>query len=116
MNYRVRKQLGFEAPPFDQNNHVPHVGGCREWCKIHWYYDFAAQDRLPYPTRVYWPLPSTDNKKQWGNTLVHVGPPGYYPKRPTQIQMTNMAAYCPHTQGDLTCGTCLRHTFHPLEI
>lgn len=49
----------------------------------------------------------------WHHVTVFVGPPGYCPKKPTLEQMTNMSMYCPHTQGQLTCNTCLRHTFHP---
>lgn len=85
---------------------------CDRYCKVHYYWDFASDRHEPLPT-TYNILTSSFG---WLNAPVFVGPPGYYPRKPTQAQMTNMEAYCPHTQGGLACGYCLHHTFHPYEV
>src|SRR4051812_9763921 len=82
------------------------------FCRTHFYYDFDAGYHLPFPNE--WSYLSS--LRGWMNVTVYCGPGAWFPKKPTQEQMTNMVAYCPHTQGDLTCNTCLRHTFRLLEI
>jgi hypothetical protein len=84
---------------------------CDEYCKVHWYWDYESKMHIPYPGT--WDIKM---EAGWVKATVFVGPPAYNPKKPTQQQMTNMEMYCPHVQGDLTCNTCLRHTFRPLEI
>lgn len=77
---------------------------CRnQFCKVHYYWDFVLRDHYPYPLRL-------------GSTWVYVGPPAYYPRKPLEHEQAAMNRQCPHTQMDLTCNTCLRHMFRPLEI
>jgi len=83
---------------------------CDQYCKVHWFWDFDSESHVPYPR-----LWNIKMQAGWTKVTVYVGPPAYYPKKPTQEQMTNISAYCPHTQGDLTCNTCLRHTFRLFE-
>lgn len=90
--------------------HLPE--SCDRFCKVHNYWDFESQQHLRLPT-VYNILSS---RRGWVSQRVHVGPPAYYPRKPTYNQAVIMNMRCPHDQMDLTCSTCLRHTFHPLEI
>jgi hypothetical protein len=97
-----------------KNQGIAHPDGpyiCDEYCKVHWYWDFEIEAHVPYPWERWW-----RQNNQWIRMRVHVGPPAYYPAKPTQEQMTNMEMHCPHEQMDLTCNTCLRHTFRPMEI
>lgn len=94
-----------------------HNDRCPRFCKTHWYYDFGTQTHAPYPAPAYFQTgPPVNGRKQWGTTTVFVGPPAYYPKGPSIVELANMQMQCPHTQTDLTCNTCLRHMFRPLEI
>lgn len=93
---------------FTDDMHRP--DSCAQWCKVHWYWDFHTESHQPYPREAYWRDVRND---RWVRMTVFVGPPAYYPKKPSREQMTNMAAHCPHTQGNLTCNHCLRHSFHP---
>jgi hypothetical protein len=94
---------------FTDDIHLP--GTCREWCKVHWWWSFEADDHRPYPQERYW---KQDNG--WAHVKVWVGPPGYNPKKPNDDQWNSMRMVCPHEQMDLTCNTCLRHMFRPLEV
>jgi hypothetical protein len=91
----------------DTDYHEP--GTCRRWCKVHWYYDFYTRSHQPYPVRVRY---QTGDQK-WVSVWVYCGPPAYYPAKPTPRQWEQMRMNCPHTQLDLLCDMCLRHTFRP---
>lgn len=91
---------------FADDYHRP--DSCLEWCKVHWYWDFQSQSRVPYPQEAYW---RQDNG--WARMVVYCGPPAYYPKKPDPGQQVAMHRMCPHEQMMLTCNHCLRHMFHP---
>lgn len=97
---------------FYWDTHSPRSTLCNKWCKIHRYYDFHARWHMWLPHT--WNYHS--NTHGWRNVEVFVGPPGYYPKKPTPLQWEDIQRVCPHTQTDLTCNTCLRHTFRPREF
>lgn len=104
-----------ESFAYDPENHKPHE--CWRWCKVHWYWDFKEEDHILLPAEFYYQDgPPVNGKRQWVSVVVHVGPPGYCPKKPRPDQWQNMFMRCPHHQGDLTCNTCLRHSFRLLEI
>lgn len=84
---------------------------CDRYCKVHWYWNFETRDHEPLPNA--WNI---KREAGWVRITVHVGPPGYFPKKPTYDESVNMRMTCPHKQIDLTCNTCLRHTFRPMEI
>lgn len=95
----------------DPNNHTRKE--CKNnYCRIHRYYAFDAGFHVPLPNT--WNYLSS--RFGWVRQIVHVGPPGYYPPKPKADEWQSMQRHCPHTQMDLTCNTCLRHTFRPLEI
>jgi hypothetical protein len=84
---------------------------CDRYCKIHYYWDFDAE--------AHQSLPNTWNMKSesgWRSQVVWVGPPGYYPKKPNRSEWDQVRMICPHEQMDLTCNTCLRHTFRPVVL
>lgn len=90
--------------------HVEDDANCSRYCRVHRYYDFEFQTHARFPvTRNF-----HSNTHGWLSRPVYVGPGAWLPKKPTQAQMTNMQANCPHTQGDLVCNGCLRHTFRLL--
>lgn len=91
---------------FEWSDHV-----CSRWCKVHFWWDFEDDRHVEYPQPVWW-----RQDDAWARCLVFIGPPAYYPKKPTAEQLAVMNMRCPHTQGDFTCNTCLRHTFRPPEI
>lgn len=88
----------------------------RPWCRLHWYTrwdpDAHAMDHLRYPGSFnYQTSPGV-----WHRAWVYCGPSAFYPKRPSDAQWQTIRMSCVHVQADLTCDTCLRHTFRPLEI
>jgi len=84
---------------------------CDKYCKVHYYWDFETQRHEPLPTTY-----NVRSQAGWRSQVVWVGPPGYYPYRPTPRQLASFTRDCPHAQMDLTCNTCLRHMFRPMEI
>jgi hypothetical protein len=84
---------------------------CDKFCKIHYYWNFDRErhERLPtaYNIRM---------QSGWRSSPVFVGPPGYKPYRPLPVEWVAIRRDCVHEQMDLTCNTCLRHMFRPLEI
>lgn len=82
------------------------------FCRVHFYYDFDAGMHLPLPNSWRY-FTSTLN---WVHVTVYCGPGAWLPKKPTYDEWEAMKRECPHPQMDLTCNTCLRHTFRPLEI
>lgn len=84
---------------------------CDRWCKVHFWWDFDNSMHTQYPQPVYW-----RQHDVWARCLVFIGPPAYFPKKPTVDQWKAMRMTCPHDQGDLTCNTCQRHTFRPREV
>lgn len=102
-------------PHFNPDNHDE--SECRQWCKVHWYYDFETGQHAPYGREFFFQIgPPVNGHKQWGRAWVHCGPPGFYPKRPLANEWAQIQMECPHEQADLTCNTCLRHTFRPHEM
>ena len=85
---------------------------CNRWCKVHNWYSFDLDMQVPYP--------ETKNIQTsthgWLRIEVAVGPPAYYPKRPTPGQLAAMQMVCPHDPPQLTCQTCHRHDFYPRVI
>lgn len=98
-----------ESFAFNPDLHDPSVG-CWQWCRIHWYYHHASKKHMPLPDKFWFKV-----RDKWQSAIVHIGPPAWYPKRPDYRQWEAMRMECPHHQADLTCNTCLRHTFRPWE-
>jgi hypothetical protein len=93
---------------------VPHPDWpytCDPWCKVHWRWDFATETHKPYPVDINIMTPNG-----WANVVVFIGPPAYNPRKPRPDQWEQMRMTCPHDQLDLTCNTCQRHTFRPLDL
>jgi len=84
---------------------------CDRFCKVHYYWDFETERHEPLPNA--WGIKT---QAGWKQQVVWVGPPGYHPYKPDKTQWENMRMDCPHEQADLTCNTCLRHTFRPYEV
>jgi len=84
---------------------------CDRWCKVHWYWNFDTERSEPLPTSY-----NIKSQAGWRNQVVWVGPPGYKPYKPLPPEWADMRQNCAHGQMDLTCNTCLRHMFRPLEI
>jgi hypothetical protein len=84
---------------------------CDRFCKVHYYWNFETERHEPLPTSY-----NVKSSAGWRSQVVFCGPPGYLPRKPTKDQWEAMERECVHTQADLTCNTCLRHVFHPLEL
>lgn len=91
---------------FDWTDHE-----CNRYCKVHYYWDFEAEAHTPLPTSY-----NILTQAGWINQSVFTGPPGYNPRKPTPEQWDSMRMVCPHNPSQLTCNTCRRHEFRPLEI
>lgn len=93
---------------------------CSKWCHIHWDANYGEHVRYPHKVSIrlvtFAEAASTPPERRYFNAVVHIGPAAFFPYRPDHDQMRDMRATCAHSQMDLTCNTCLRHTFHPLEI
>ncbi len=86
---------------------------CGRWCKVHFWWDFQQDCHVPYPQPVFW---REEDLPTWARCLVFIGPPGYYPKRPSPLQWADMEAFCPHDPPQLTCNRCRRHEFRALQV
>jgi len=84
---------------------------CDRYCKVHYYWDFETERHESLPNT--W---NVKNQSGWRSQVVWVGPPGYHPYKPSSAEWEAMRRMCSHTQMDLTCNTCFRHTFRPMEI
>jgi 5-methylcytosine-specific restriction endonuclease McrA len=90
---------------------------CNRWCRIHWYYDFETGMQESLPREFYFMTgPPVNGHNQWGKAWVVVGPPAYYPKKPTAEQWEDIRRVCPHDPPQLTCNYCRRHEFRALPI
>lgn len=82
---------------------------CNQYCKVHYYWNFEHEQHRPLPTTYNYLT-----QAGWVNQTVFVGPPAWFPKRPTPEQWEAMRMVCPHDPPQLTCNTCRRHEFRAL--
>lgn len=84
---------------------------CNRWCKVHYYWDFESDMHMPLPNTYHFKA-----ENGWHHATVFVGPPAYYPKKPSDLQWVNIRMICPHNPPQLTCNTCRRHEFRAIPV